>query len=127
MRIDLSQPLPAIPAGFAALDFPGATNAMGRSVVDLNQGNLRSVNVVEANGRTRVVLNLKQATTYKAEIREKSLLVLLDPVAPVPSASATPPQSTIFAESRNAGILPIKDIDFRRNTDGSEGGRFAAQ
>ena len=79
VRIDLSQALTALPTGFAiqsparsALDFPGVANAMGRSTVDVNQGNLRSVSVVQAGERTRVVLNLKQPAAYKAEIQGKS-------------------------------------------------------
>ncbi|TAF71868.1 MAG: AMIN domain-containing protein, partial [Curvibacter sp.] len=85
VRIDLSQALTALPTGFAiqspariALDFPGVANAMGRSTVEINQGNLKSVSVVQAGERTRVVLNLKQAASYKAEIQGKSLLVSLD-------------------------------------------------
>ena len=53
VRIDFSQPLDAVPAGFAiqapariALDIPGASNGLGRNTVDINQGNVRSVNVV---------------------------------------------------------------------------------
>ena len=76
-----------MPTGFAiqspariALDIPGATNGMGRSTVDINQGNLRSVNVVQSGDRTRLVLNLKAATTYKAQLQGKSLLVVLEPV-----------------------------------------------
>ena len=45
---------------------------MGRSTVEINQGNLRSVSVVQAGERTRVVLNLKQPAAYKAEIQGKS-------------------------------------------------------
>ena len=82
IRIDLSQALAAPPAGFAiqapariALDFPGVANGLGRSTVDINQGNLKSVNVVQAGDRTRVVLNLKQATAYKTQMQGKSLLV----------------------------------------------------
>ncbi len=36
-------------------------NAMGQSLVDVNQGNVRSVNVAQGEARTRLVLNLKQA------------------------------------------------------------------
>mgnify|MGYP003444847518 CR=1 FL=1 len=71
VRVELSQPLAAVPTGFAiqspariALDFPGTTNSMGRSVVDVNQGNLKSINIVQAGDRSRLVLNLKQATSY---------------------------------------------------------------
>ena len=84
VRIDLSEALTALPTGFAiqspariALDFPGVANAMGRSTVEINQGNLRSVSVVQAGERTRVVLNLKQAAAYKAEILGKSLICSL--------------------------------------------------
>lgn len=123
VKIDLTQPLAAIPTGFSiqspariALDFPGISNAMGRSTVEINQGNLKSVSVVQAGDRTRVVLNLKQATTYKAQLQGKSLLLVLDSVSiAAPAASAAP----IFAESRSRDTLPIKDLDFRRGDEGS--------
>ena len=121
IRIDLSEPLSAVPTGFSiqtpariALDFPGVGNAMGRTAVDLNLGNLRSANVIEAGERTRVVLNLKAATSYKAEIQGKSLLITLQQAAVAAPLASTPPA---FAESRNRDILPLKDIDFRRGTD----------
>ena len=121
IRIDLAEPLTAVPTGFSiqtpariALDFPGVGNAMGRTAVDLNLGNLRSANVVQAGDRTRVVLNLKAATAYRSEIQGKSLLITLQQVAVAAPVASTPPA---FAESRNRDILPLKDIDFRRGTD----------
>ena len=123
IRIDLTEPLAAVPTGFSiqspariALDFPGVSNAMGRSAVDVNVGNLRSANVVQAGERTRVVLNLRASTAYKAEIQGKSLLITLDPVGVVaPSAVAAP----AFAENRNREVLPLKDLDFRRGVENS--------
>lgn len=121
IRIDLAQPLTAVPAGFSvqtpariALDFPGVTNAIGRSAIEVNQGNLRSVNVVQAGDRSRVVLNLKQATAYKAEIQGKSLLVVLEPVAGTALAASA---ATTFAENRNRDTLPLRDVDFRLGAD----------
>ena len=123
IRIDLTQPLAVAPPGFAiqtpariALDFPGVTNGIGRSAVEVNQGNLRSINVVQAGERTRLVLNLKQAAAYKTELQGKSLLVSLEPVAGtalVTSASAS------FAENRNRDTLPLRDVDFRLGSDRS--------
>ncbi len=123
VKIDFSQPLTAVPTGFSiqspariALDFPGISNAMGRSTVEVNQGNLRTVNVVQVGERTRVVLNLKQATPYKAQLQGKSLLIVLEAVAGgAPSATVAP----VFAESRNRDNLPLKDVDFRRGEEGS--------
>jgi type IV pilus assembly protein PilQ len=127
VRVDLSQALSAVPTGFTiqspariALDFPGVGNALGRSQVEINQGNLKSANVVQAGERTRLVLNLKQATSYKTEIQGKSLLIFMDPLA---VSSATPAASnqpqTTFAENRNRESAPLKDIDFRRAPDGA--------
>jgi type IV pilus assembly protein PilQ len=123
VRIDLTQALTALPSGFAiqspariALDFPGVSNAMGRSTVEVNQGNLKSVSVVQAGERTRVVLNLKQPAAYKAEIKGKSLLVALEMA---PTDGATPTVATNFADSRSRDSAPLKDLDFRRGTDGS--------
>ncbi len=124
IRIDMSQALTAPPAGFAiqapariALDFPGVSNGLGRSTVDINQGNLKSVNVVQAGDRTRVVLNLKTATAYKTIVQGKSLLVTLEPLSVAPAATSAP--APVFAESRNRENLPLKDLDFRRGADSS--------
>jgi type IV pilus assembly protein PilQ len=123
IRIDLAQPLTADPVAFLiqspariALDFPGVSNAMGRSTVPVNQGNLQSISVLQAATRSRVVLNLKQATAYKTQMEGKTLVVVLAPVASAaPAATAMP----VFAEARNADTLPLKDLDFRRGVDGS--------
>ena len=123
VRIDFSQPLQAIPNGFAiqsparvALDVPGATNGLGRNTVEINQGNIRSVNVVQAGERTRLVVNLKTAAAYRAQLQGKSLLVVFDPVA---AAGPAPAAAPVFAESRNLETQPIRDLDFRRGTDAS--------
>jgi type IV pilus assembly protein PilQ len=127
VRIELSEALEAEPTGFAiqspariALDFPGATNATGKSVVELNQGNLRSINIVEASGRARLVLNLKSATSYRTERQGKALLILLDPVAA--AAAAKPSVQEGVFETKTAAssdTQPIRDVDFRRGSDGS--------
>ncbi|MFS2208308.1 AMIN domain-containing protein, partial [Variovorax sp. Varisp36] len=99
IQIDLAQSLAAVPSGFSvqspariALDFPGVASDVGRAAIEVNQPNLRSINVVQAGERSRVVLNLRQPTPYKAEIRGNSLRVTLQTVAgtrsPETSASA---------------------------------------
>jgi type IV pilus assembly protein PilQ len=123
LRIDFSEPLAAAPGGFVvqspariALDFPATTSNLGRAAIEMNQGNLRSVNVVQAGERTRLVLNLKQAAAYRTEMRGKSLLVSLQPAPGAPLAAAQPSE---FAENRNRDVLPLRDVDFRLGTDGA--------
>ncbi|MGE5115781.1 MAG: type IV pilus secretin PilQ [Betaproteobacteria bacterium] len=127
LRIELSEPLAAVPQGFAvqtppriALDLPGVTNGLGKSSVELNSGNLRSVSVAQAGERTRLVLNLKQPASYHAELQGKTLVVTVEGSGPSSVAAAPKsPESVHFAQSLNAEQLPLKDIDFRRGPDGA--------
>jgi type IV pilus assembly protein PilQ len=136
VRIELKEALKSVPVGFSiqmppriAIDLPGVGNELGRSAIDINQGNLRSVNVAQAGERTRLVLNLKQASSYRAQIEGKALVVVLDgggaamaqaPAAAAPAAATPAPAApTQFAPALNAEPLALRDIDFRRGTDGS--------
>lgn len=124
LRVDFSDELPSVPTGFAtqspariALDFQGVTNATGKSAYEVNLGNLKSVNIVQAGERSRIVLNLKSAASYKADIQGKTLILSLDSVAGTSAAAASP--ATVFADGHNVDVLPLKDVDFRRGADGS--------
>jgi type IV pilus assembly protein PilQ len=129
VRIELSEALTAVPAGFTiqtppriAIDLPGVSNGLGKPSVEVNQGNLRSVNVAQAGERTRLVLNLKKAASYRAELQGKVLLLILDggaPAAATTAAAAASPEPVRFAESLNRNPLALKDIDFRRGSDGA--------
>jgi len=126
VRIELSEPLASAPSGFTvqtppriALDLPNVGNAMGRSNIEINQGNLRSVNVAQAGDRTRLVLNLKQASNYRTQIQGKLLLVVMDSSASPNAGGSTPAEPVHFAESLNQSQLALKGVDFRRGQDGS--------
>ena len=126
IRIELSEPLAAVPQGFSiqtppriALDLPGVGNALGRPSVEFNQGNLRSVSVAQSGERTRLVLNLKAPANYRAQLQGKVLLVVLDAVAAPAAASPSSNEPVRFAESLNSAPLALKDIDFRRGSDGA--------
>ena len=128
VRVELSEPLTAVPAGFAvqapprvAIDLPGVTNASGKSNIEVKQGNVRSVSVASSGDRTRLVLNLKVPSSYHAEVQGKVLLISLDtgaataPTATAPGAAA----DSHFATSQNSDVLDLRDIDFRRGADGA--------
>ena len=129
VRVELSEALSAVPAGFAvqapprvAIDLPGVTNASGKSSVEVNQGNIRSVSLASSGERTRLVLNLKVPSSYHAEIQGKALLIALD-MAPAAATTATAQPAaagdTHFAASQNADVQELRDIDFRRGADGA--------
>lgn len=124
VRIELAEPLAALPNGFTiqtppriAIDLPGVINGIGRSSVELNQGNLRSASIAQAGERTRLVLNLKQAASYRAQLQGKALLLVLEPsAAAVPVAKDEPVH---FAESLNRDSVALRDVDFRRGQEGA--------
>lgn len=126
IRIQTSQPLQQMPVGFAvqtpariALDFSGVTNATGKNLFELNQGNLRSANVVEAGDRTRVVLNLNQAVGYETRIDGNALLVTLKPPAVATPVAGGNLGSVFAAPAMPGDVAPLNDIDFRRGDESS--------
>ncbi|XVJ71928.1 MAG: type IV pilus secretin PilQ [Rhizobacter sp.] len=128
VRIELSQALTELPKGFViqsppriAIDLPGISNGVGKPMVEVNQGNVRSVNIAQSGDRTRLVLNLKQAANYRAELQGKVLMLIVEAQGSGVAAVATPaqPETVRFAENLNRAQLPLQAIDFRRGPDGS--------
>jgi type IV pilus assembly protein PilQ len=123
IRVEMSEALSEVPAGFSvqapprvAIDLRGVANGLGRNSVEINQGNLRSVSVAQAAERTRLVLNLKQAANYTAQLQGKALLIVLEPSGTAVAAAA---QSAPFAAPQNTEVQSLRDIDFRRGSDGA--------
>ena len=123
LRIETTEPMTAVPTGFTiqapariALDFLGVVNNVGRGAIEINQGNLRSANVVQAGDRTRVVINLKQAAAYQARTEGKFLIVVLERSVGLAPAETAP---AAFAESRNRDVAALRDIDFRKGAGSS--------
>ena len=122
VKLTFSQPLTKVPLGFAvakpariAVDFPNTSNGLGKNSQTYNEGEFRSANVIEADGRTRLVLNLNQAMTYESAIDGNSLVLTLARSAKEGVAPLVEHFSEIRAfQSSNS----IRDIAFRRGKDG---------
>lgn len=123
-RVDLREPLAEPPAGFVianpakiAFDFPSTVNGLGKNAQAINEGDLRSVNVVQAGERTRLVMNLVQKMNYRTRLEGRSLYVNLLPIASQMDSVAS--RTTKFAEERLFSERhAIHDILFRRGKDG---------
>lgn len=134
VRLTLKDPLAAPPASFSvanpariAFDFPSTGNALGRSVQTIEQGDLRSANIVQAGDRTRVVLNLVKMTPYETRIDGRSVIIALTPVSTNAVSTSVSQAYANFAEAKPvaAGGTSIRDINFRRGKDGE--GRVLVQ
>ncbi|MBR7777867.1 type IV pilus secretin PilQ [Undibacterium sp. BYS50W] len=124
VKIGMKNPLEKQPAGFSiatpsriALDFPDVVNGTGKSTVDVNIGDLRTVTLVEASGRTRMIFNLNKPLNYAATIEGKYLIVTIDGSGGV--ATAVNSQGLpVNPDSAPQGKASLRDIDFRRGVNG---------
>jgi len=124
LKIDLKEPLTSPPPGFSvaspakiALDFQSTANGLGKNAEVFNQGDLRSMNVVQVGDRTRVVLNLVRNLNYRTRLDGKALYVTLSPIERVSDSAAQ--RTTRFAEESLVGTKhSVNDVVFRRGRDG---------
>ena len=105
-----------------ALDLPDTALGLSSRRRDVNLGPLDTVLTAEANGRTRVVLNLDAMVPYDTRKSGNTIFVTLgvdEAEAAVTQFAGNASQSTpTFASS---GARQINSVDFRRTRDG--GGR----
>lgn len=128
IKVGLKQALKSSPAGFTinnpprvVLDFPSTGNHLGKNTINVNQGALQSVNIVQAGERTRLVMNLSQAAQYTTQIVGNTLLITLQSSDTQTVSNASPR----FAEGApRTARHRLRDIDFRRGA--SAEGRVVA-
>lgn len=80
-----------------AMDFAATSNGLAQRSYTINQGTAQSVSAVEANGRTRVVVNLSQPSPYVTSVRGNQLLVTIGDGMESATASADPQQGPALA------------------------------
>jgi len=107
-----------------ALDLPDTSVAMTSRRVDVKQGVLDTVNVAEANGRTRVVLNVDTLVPYETRVQGNTIVVsLAAPGTGRSLQSSAQPGGLAVATQRAgnsvSGVRSINNVDFRRGADGS--------
>jgi type IV pilus assembly protein PilQ len=128
LNIGMKNPVVKPPIGFSitnpsriALDFGATANGTGASSQDINLGDVRSANVVQAGDRTRLVVNLKRALNYATVVDGKTVVVTIEGngrVAQGVNASgvAVPPPAA--PASASAGSQALKNLDFKRGANG---------
>jgi type IV pilus assembly protein PilQ len=109
-----------------ALDLPDTSVAMASRRVDVKQGVVDTVNVAEANGRTRVVLNVDNLVPYETRVQGNTIIVSVGSASGARVASgaavsttAAAAASTTRAAAPISGTRSVSNIDFRRGSDGS--------
>ncbi|MDX1418255.1 MAG: AMIN domain-containing protein, partial [Candidatus Promineifilaceae bacterium] len=92
-----------------ALDLLGANSDIQGKRQNLGTGNARSVTIVEAKDRTRLIFNLESLTGYTTSVEGNALVVML---------GGDKAQSPGGASADASGDVAVQGIDFRRGEDG---------
>jgi len=124
VKFTLKAPPVNPPAGFAiatppriALDFLDTGNGLGTNQRTIDDPSLRSLNVVQAGNRTRVVFNLNKPATFSTQVEGNTVLVTLFDQSE--QQDAKPQIVQRFAEARPGDIEhALRDVDFRRGKNG---------
>src|SRR5688572_224143 len=129
LRLRLSGPAPE-PTAFTidnpariSLDLPNTALGLESRRQDANVGPLTTVLAAEANGRTRVVMNLSSMVPYQTRVEGNNVVVVLGQGPGGSQAVAAQQNQGGGAAPRAAAVPPgdrsIRNIDFRRGSDGA--------
>ena len=120
ITLTMSNPAPTAPLSFTidnpariALDFPNTSNGLSQRRQSIGIGMADSLAVVEAGGRTRVVVNLIDMVPYEAHTEgNKVILTIQGASSHLSEAQAT------AATALGTATGSLSNIDFRRGEDG---------
>ncbi|WP_092389512.1 type IV pilus secretin PilQ family protein [Halopseudomonas salegens] len=114
-----------------ALDFPGVSNQLSERNRELGLGNARSLTVVEAGDRTRLIVNLTDLVPYSTRTEGNNLFILIgdeDGQRSSTAAASSRPQAAPGASWREGnqpalsaaanGRRGITSLDFNRGEQG---------
>lgn len=105
-----------------SIDLPDTENGLKKRFRNINAGNARTVAAVQADGRTRVVLQLDHSAPYAVDTRGNRVYVT---VGSKSSGQVHPnmQSSSVFGASRSStttgGPSRVTDVDFHRGQDGA--------
>ena len=123
VRLTFKEALTSLPPGFSVakparivFDFANTVNGLGKNNQVYNEGDLKSANIVQTDGRTRLVLNLNQSMSYETSMDGNDLLLALVPSSKRDSVAV---QAEHFSPAPSLQTSnSIRDIAFRRGKDG---------
>ena len=130
LKLRLSGPAPD-PMSFTidkpariAFDLPNTTLALSSRRVDVRSGGVDTVLAAEANGRTRLVVNVDSLMPYTTKVDGNNITVTLGNLPGSAVAGAAPARAGSGSVTASAE-RSIRTIDFRRGSDGT--GRVIVQ
>jgi type IV pilus assembly protein PilQ len=107
-----------------AFDLPNTTLALASRRIDVRSGGVETVLAAEANGRTRLVVNVDSLVPYTTKVDGDNIIITLGS-QPGDAAKQTAMARAGSGQGSTAVERAIRTIDFRRGADGT--GRVIVQ
>ncbi|TNC82410.1 MAG: type IV pilus secretin PilQ [Oleiphilus sp.] len=102
-----------------ALDFSGVSNALSAKYHNLGLGNAKRMTVIEAQNRTRIIIDLNELVPYNSVVDGNNLVIRVGATEQGGAATMVSDSSNSATRSSVAsGVNQIKAIDFRRGDKG---------
>lgn len=104
-----------------ALDLDGVENALAQKYHTLGAGNVRSLTVMGAGQRTRLIVNMTSLVGYSTSVSGNDLLLRVGEGEAAPAAAAASPAQSAPAASSSAlkaSTGGVRELDFRRGENG---------
>jgi type IV pilus assembly protein PilQ len=112
-----------------ALDFADTQSGLASKNIAVGVGMVRSISAVEADGRTRVVVNLIESTPHHIQTSGNQVIVTVGAeappapaavaAAPAPVQPAARPATRTTAAAPARGSNEVRGVDFRRGDRGA--------
>ncbi|MGD2166712.1 MAG: type IV pilus secretin PilQ [Gammaproteobacteria bacterium] len=103
-----------------ALDLPNTSLALPSRRRDVNVGPLTTILAAEANGRSRIVLNMTALPAYTTRVEGNTVIVSIGAQQAGARPAATFAGQAVDSAARTAaGPRSISNVDFRRGPDGA--------
>src|SRR5690554_681393 len=140
LKLTFDEPVTGTPKGYTidqpariAIDLPGVKNRLGERSRELGLGNTRSLTVVEANDRTRLIINLTDLAPYATRAEGNSLYVMVGASEAfgytAAAATSVPAQASasnwrganepaVSSPAAVSGARSIRSLDFQRGDQG---------
>jgi type IV pilus assembly protein PilQ len=105
-----------------AVDLVGVTSGLAEKTHKISKGNTQSVTVLEASGRTRVIVNLVDLVAYNTVVSGNTLLIRLGGEAVKSGnsvvSSGSPGGATSAPAASASSAWSLTDVDFQRGEKG---------
>lgn len=101
-----------------ALDFFNTRSGIGNKTIPIGEGVVESISAIQADDRTRIVLNLLKPAEYETRLQPDGMTLVVEGPGTA-FATAGAPKTTRFAKAERGQKHGLTRIDFRRGAKGA--------